>query len=317
MNNYERSTNFLQALPGMNEWHEVLSLYRRIAAVRPRHWQLPIQACESIGANAEQAIPAMVATACSHISIILVDDMLDDDPRGEYHRIGMGAAANMACAFQSAGLAAIAHAQIEPGVKTRAMNSLNQMILTTALGQAWDAHCPVDESAYWRIVQTKSAPFFGTAMQIGAWLGGASEELADRFYKIGSLYGEMVQIHDDMGDVLAIPANPDWTQQRSPLPILFARSVDHPERERFLELCRNISDEFALQEAQAILVRCGALSYCVDRLLHRYRTAQELLDGMSLARREVMEALLEELVTPIWLLLQSVDRPLQPEFIMS
>jgi geranylgeranyl pyrophosphate synthase len=305
MDVYTQSVQALQELPGTGGWNELQELYRRLARGKPRHWTLPVKACQAVGGRPEQAILAMVATACSHISIILVDDMLDDDPRGEYRRVGTGAAANLACAFQAAGLAAITHYQGKTDTKIRSLESMNRMILTTSLGQAWDVSNPQDEAAYWRIVETKSSPFFGTALQIGALIGGAPDEVADLFYRVGALYGEMIQIHDDMGDTLEVPANADWTQHRSPLPILFARSVAHPDRERFLELLDNVKDINELQEAQRILIRCGAISYCVDQLMRRHQKAENILETMTLARQDTVSTLFEEVISPVVLLLRS------------
>lgn len=79
----------------------------------------------------------------------------------------------------------------------------------------------------------------------------------------------MIQLHDDLNDTMAVPANPDWLQGRKPLPILFAQSVDHPDHARFQELCQDISNENALREAQDILIRCGGVSYCAGSVPHR------------------------------------------------
>lgn len=81
-------------LPIFIDWHEMESILRRAASMRPKDWNLPVTACRAFGKSAEQAIPASAALACTQISIILVEDMLDDDPRGEYHRIGSGRAVN-------------------------------------------------------------------------------------------------------------------------------------------------------------------------------------------------------------------------------
>lgn len=74
----------------------------------------------------------------------------------------------------------------------------------------------------------------------------------------------MIQIQDDLNDAIAVPANPDWALGRSSLPILFAQTVDYPERGRFLQLrcaLQAAPDAEALAEAQAILVRCGQLRH--------------------------------------------------------
>ena len=298
-------------IPHVNEWPEVQILFRRVASGKPAHWLLPLRACESVGGTKEQAIPALVAVACSHIGIVLVDDMLDADPRGEHLRAGAPAVANMASALQSAALAVTSRCKLEPDAKLMALESLNEMFLATTIGQYWDVKSFVtDEPSYWRIAQAKSSPFFGAAMQIGALMGGASVELAAQIKKLGGIYGEMIQIHDDLNDAMEVPANPDWTEGRLPLPILFASLVDHPLRARFLKLYPNAgSSPKILEEAQGILIRCGAVSYCIYQLLSRYQTVTEILSTISLAQRgrEVLMSLFEDVVKPACKLFQSVD----------
>jgi len=238
--------------------------------------------------------------ACSHIGIVLVDDMLDADPRGEYLRAGAAATANMASALQSAALAVIAGSGLKSRTKLKALEGVNEMFLSTTLGQYWDVQPVADEEGYWRVAQSKSSPFFGAAFQLGALTGGAPAELAGKIKKLGGLYGEMIQIHDDLNDTMEPSAGPDWTSGRSPLPILFARSVDHPLRSRFEELYPTVgSDAKALEEAQDILIRCGAVSYCVYQLLTRYQKVVESLSVMPLVNPQPLETIFEKVVDPV------------------
>jgi geranylgeranyl pyrophosphate synthase len=165
---------------------------------------------------------------------------------------------------------------------------------------------PSSEEAYWHLVQTKSSPFFGTALYSGALLGGAASTTASQIKRFGHLYGEIIQIHDDLNDVMAVPANPDWVLGRSPLPILFAQIVDHPDKERFQALRQAIPDPIALTEAQTILIRCGAVSYCIHHLLARYQVARQLLAEASLTQREGLEGLLETVIEPVKRLLKEI-----------
>jgi geranylgeranyl pyrophosphate synthase len=299
------------AIPYVKEWTEVQALFHRVASGKPRHWLLPLRACESVGGSGDQALPALVAVACSHIGIVLVDDMLDADPRGEHLRVGSPAAANMASALQSAALTVISHCELNPEAKLTALESVNEMFLSTTLGQYWDVQPVTDEDGYWLVTQTKSSPFFGAALQIGALMGGASAEIAGQIKRLGGLYGEMIQIHDDLHDTMEMPANPDWIEGRSPLPILFARLADHPQRARFEELCLNIKNSpKALEEAQEILIQCGAVSYCVYELLKRYQTVAETLSTLPLARNESLATVFEEVVKPVYKLFEAIgDAP--------
>jgi geranylgeranyl pyrophosphate synthase len=306
MDLYRLTLAYLGQLSPLEQWSALQALLNRISVKKPRFWQLPITACAAVNGDGMRALPGMAAIACLHTSILLIDDMLDADPKGEYHHLGQPATANLAAALQAAGLAAIAES--EPGVATRflILRRLNQMVVTTALGQHWDVQNPADEESYWQVVRTKSAPFFGAALYTGALFAGASEETAWQLDQIGALYGEMVQIHDDLNDVMETPANPDWTLGRSPLPVLFAQLVPHPERAWFCQLRQRIHEPGALAEAQTILIRCGAVSYAVDQLLRRYVQARKLLADLTLAHPQPVHTLLDEVVNPVKELLAGV-----------
>ena len=315
MDIYQSTVEYLLTFPIFDSWKEIRTILQRAASMRPRDWQLPLIACQSLGESAEKAVPGCAALACAQISIILVDDMLDDDPRGEYRRTGSGRASNFALAFQAAGIEVLIGSRASSSVRLAAIDSLNRMMLTTAHGQELDIQSPSDESAYWRVVENKSAPFYGGAIHLGAILAETGEEVIGSLERLGRLYGEIIQIHDDLNDAMAVPANSDWLQKRKPLPILFALTVEHPDRRRFIDLYEDVSTGIALQEAQEILIRCGAVSYCVDQLLRRYQMAQEILNKTPLPNREALEPLLEAVIRPVWNLFETLG--LSPDVLFT
>jgi hypothetical protein len=108
-----------------------------------------------------------------------------------------------------------------------------------------------------------------------------------------------------MHDSMDRPANPDWIQGRSPLPIWFASVVRHPEQKRFLELKEQVSSLDALQEAQDILIGCGAISYCADQLLRKYEMGKEILRSIPLSDEKPIASLLDEIIAPVQKLLEA------------
>lgn len=308
MNIYAHIVRDFSKVPQVREWSELRTLFIRVASSKPAHWLLPLRVCEAVGRiSMQEMIPVLVAVGCSHIGIVLVDDMLDTDPRGEYRQAGEAATANMASALQAVALDAISRSAMNPEAKLAALESINKMFLSTTLGQYWDVQSgEIDEEGYWRIARTKSSPFFGEAFHLGALIGGASLKLAAKIKELGYLYGEMIQIHDDLYDTMDLPANPDWSEGRSPLPILYARLADHPKRARFEKLRQKAGTNLkALKEAQEILIQCGAVSYCVDHLLERYQTVRNILASEALARPSELIRLFEDIVAPVWMLFQA------------
>ena len=125
--------------------------------------------------------------------------------------------------------------------------------------------------------------------------------------QLGQIYGESIQIHDDLNDALEVPANPDWLQGQPSLPLLYAQIVNHPDRERFLELKQHVIQADNLAEAQSILIHCGAISYCFDRIVHQYHAAQAILKDLPIQNGTVLEGLFKELILPIQEFVNKMD----------
>lgn len=304
MNVYEDGLKCIVKGTIVQKWPLMAGMAEQLAGRRPHDWELPVWGAVAVGGDGAAVLPAVAAIACCQIAIILVDDMLDEDQRGYHHQLGMAQTANLASAFQATALELVAGCSASRPVRLQAMAWLNQMMAMTALGQAWDSQNPAGEVDYWQLIRTKSSPFFGAALAMGALLGGADKSLAEQLGQFGQLYGEMIQIHDDLHDSMAVPAGADWLQGRFPLPILYAQVVDHPGRERFLTLRQQIlHHQHLLHEAQQILLQCGAISYCLHQLLSRITQAQTMLDQLSLPHPQPLHELLAQLTRPAQALL--------------
>jgi len=303
--NVESIRAHVLALPEVAVWPEIASFFER-AACKPRpSWNLPALACQAVGGAVAAATPGAAAVACMQISIILVDDMLDEDPRGEHLRSGSGPTANLALAFQAAAFRVVEQAIADAERRVAVIASLARLALGTALGQHWDVQNLEGETNYWKVVRAKSTPFYAAALHIGALLGNANAEVAASLRDLGVVIGEIVQIRDDLLDAFQTPANPDWTQGRTNLPILYALRASHPDRTLFVDLLPRIDDPQALREAQQILIQCGAVSYCVYHLCKRHREARQLLENIPLADPTPMMDLLARQVQLVVKLLQT------------
>jgi geranylgeranyl pyrophosphate synthase len=256
-------------------------------------WEVPMRISEAVGGTATDALSGAAALACMQASIRLVDDMLDNDPRGDYHHLGHGAAANLALALQAVAFRIMAMAELSDERRTAVTAALAQAAQITAYGQQLDIQNLDGEANYWKVTQTKSTPYYGLCYKIGAILGGASLETAEVFYELGANSGEIVQLEDDLTDVFETPANSDWLEGRNNLLILYARTADHPYRQHFCDLLPNVHCPDILQEAQQILLNCGAVSYCLYHLIRCYQTALHLLESMDLPSPTPIQTMLD------------------------
>lgn len=285
-------------------WSEMAEIVRRGGDPRPGSiacWEYPALACRAVGGEARQALPAMAAIASLLNGIHLIDDLIDEDPDGIHHQLGVGTTANIAGAFQAAAVQLIAKADLPEPALRAAQQSLAGATIDTAWGQHLDSRELGDrdaESTYWQVTNAKTPPLFASAFLLGALCGGAKPERAEEIAQLAQPIGRVIQVGDDMTDALAMPAKPDWRSRWNNLVILFAQTAQHGERQRFLELQKHIDQEDALVEAQRILVSSGAISFACYHVIEGYREACSMLRDMAVAEPAPLGELLESLIRP-------------------
>ncbi len=304
---FEAIKRRLRAVAEVSVWPQMLQLMERVVHRESLSvWDYPASACIAVGGEADDALPAAAAVFCSLISIHLVDDMLDDDPKGDYHRLGAGRAANLGLAFQAAGHLVLDDPCVHPQTRAALHASFARMSIGTAFGQDMDSRELRSEEEYWRTVGTKTPPLFGAAFRMGALLGGAPEPVAKELEAFGGVLGRFVQVSDDLSDALETPAKADWGRRPNNLPILYAMTAEHPARERFLELSARSEDPEALAEAQQILLRSGAVSYCVFKMVEIADEARSVLTGIQLRDTAPVEQIFAAHLRPLHRMLESV-----------
>jgi geranylgeranyl pyrophosphate synthase len=301
-------------VPGMDCWREVEELFPDSQDNIRLDWQLPGIASVAVGGDYTTVSPAMAALACVQVSIILVDDMLDEEPEGAHHRFGIGRTANLALALQAAGAVLIDQCKVAAPNRAAAAHALNRMALATAAGQELDVRNLGGEENYWQVVRAKSTPFYGTGLEIGALLGGASPKMAQVMYNVGVLFGEAIQIYDDLEDAFQSPANSDWAQGRNNLALLYGLTAEYPQKEAFLAYKSQAADVTALHKAQQLLIDSGAVSYCAFQLLQRHTAAKNCLDSVTLDRRDRVEHLLKMQLAPFIKFVREIDEALAEVF---
>ena len=298
-----RIQELLLSLPQIAEWPAMAAIIRNRgeggSSTIPV-WEYSLLSCRAYGGDDDQALPAMAAIVCLLNGIHLVDDLLDEDPDGLHHKIGTGACANIALAFQAAACRVLEQAGLPSEAAREAQAALTMASLETAVGQNLDTSPPGDdlEAAYWKVTLAKTPPLFAAAFTLGALLAGTSIEEARAVGALGDPIGRIIQAGDDMNDALVTPAKPDWKSRWNNLAILFAMMADHPDKDRFLELLDQVDDPQALDEAQDILVRCGAISYGTYQVIQGYQQGQELLNQLAPPHPEALGILLESLTDP-------------------
>jgi geranylgeranyl pyrophosphate synthase len=258
-------------------------LLRRLweeATSKPRpSWYLPELVTMCFVDQCDEEVSAKLAAALgmAQLAIKLIDDLLDAEPGGVQEQASAGEVANIASAFQafSSDLALTSFHPNTPFGKPAAA-IIARLLHETAFGQKLDSAEAFTEEEYWVTVQWKSTPFYRHAFALGALLArhhGATVDV-QLIRSLGTIFGEMVQVIDDMVDVMATPATGDWHRSNNLL-ILFAELTD--EHGRFAELKTAVQGGADPEIAQQYLIDCGAVTYCEHVVKGKYERAMELL----------------------------------------
>ena len=94
---------------------------------------------------------------------------------------------------------------IEPGLLPLVLRRFSQTAAEVCEGQQWDMNfeteTQVSIAQYLRMIQLKTAVLLGFCLELGARLGGASDEAADHLRQFGVDIGLAFQLRDDLLDV--------------------------------------------------------------------------------------------------------------------
>ncbi|MFN8471428.1 MAG: polyprenyl synthetase family protein [Anaerolineae bacterium] len=197
-------------------------------------------ACDAVGGDWRQAIPAAVGLELTHNFSLIHDDIEDGDRErhgratlwtvwGEAQAINAGDAMFVLAREELARLADIG---VAADVTLAVMRTYDAACLAITEGQFLDMQfeerLDVTEAEYLRMVSGKTAALLSASTRMGAQVARADAALVERMANFGRLVGLAFQITDDIlgiwGDAhqTGKPAANDIRRRKKSLPIAFA-----------------------------------------------------------------------------------------------
>lgn len=201
-----------------------------------KRWRpfLTVCAWKALQEDPEARIPESlkkmaVAVECFHKASLIHDDIEDDDAQryGEnalHVEYGVPVALNCGDLLVGEGYRLIAESGAAPEVLTRVLRIASRGHRALCLGQGAEL-CwmrdpkPLSSLEVLQIFRQKTAPAFEVALQIGAALAGADDDLMDVLSKYSDALGIAYQIRDDLEDLA-----PSETRPSLPLAIAYERA---------------------------------------------------------------------------------------------
>ncbi len=282
------------------DWHrEPYGLYEPIAytlasggkRLRP---QLVLLGTELFGAEATRALPAALAIEVFHNFTLLHDDVMDKAPvrrgkptvhvRWDDNTAILSGDQMMIEAYRLL-------AQLPDAVLPTVLRLFNQMATEICEGQQYDMEferrTDVSLDEYMHMIRLKTSVLLATALQIGAYIAGATEVQQQALYDYGIHVGLAFQIQDDVLDVYGDPATfgktigGDILCNKKTCMLLTAREnatgADLAELERLLAAAPS---EEKIQAMTALYTRLHTREQCEALIAQHTDAAIALLDTL-------------------------------------
>ncbi|MCF6171929.1 MAG: polyprenyl synthetase family protein [Bacteroidales bacterium] len=168
---------------------------------------LTLMACELFGGQIEKALPQAIAIELFHNFTLIHDDIMDNAPlrRGKV-TVFKKWDSNIAI-LSGDTLFALAYQYVQKAdtnILPVTLNVFNKTAIQVCEGQQFDLNFETKNNLsvaqYIEMIKLKTAVLFGASLKIGALIGGAGAEDAQRLYDFGLNLGLGFQLKDDLLD---------------------------------------------------------------------------------------------------------------------
>ena len=284
------------------DWHrEPYGLYEPIEytlaaggkRIRP---QLAMIASQLFGGKDEEVLPAALALEVFHNFTLLHDDVMDhaDVRRG---RPTVHVKWNANTAILSGDQMLIEAYKLLAGVPkeklSQCLEMFNKMATEICEGQQYDvdfeAKETVSEAEYLMMIGKKTAVLLATALQMGAYIAGASQDEQETLALFGNSIGLAFQIQDDILDVWGDPATfgkaigGDICCNKKTYVTIIAQKIADEESRKELQhwYSQTLSDNTEkIARVKAIYERLGVRELCERSVRVRTQAAHISLDSL-------------------------------------
>lgn len=274
---------------------------------------LCLLACQAVGGDWRQALPAAASVELVHNFSLIHDDIQDRSPsrRGRatvWHIWGQPQAINVGDGMHALALSSLLRLE-DAGVThqkvVRAARILGEASLKLCEGQYLDINyenrLDICINDYLEVIGCKTAALFRCSLEIGALLGTDDESLLARLKLFGYYLGMTFQVHDDVlslwGDekVTGKPNTSDIRMKKKTLPIVYALEKTKGEDRKLLWSIykKKTVGPADIETVLHILNRLDAQGYVQGMSDKHYRQALSELNAVNIpaAAKEDLQAI--------------------------
>ena len=187
-------------------------------------------------------------------------------------------------------------AQVEPSKLQPVLSLFTETALEIGEGQQYDMDFEqrndVTEEEYIEMIRLKTSVLLACAVKIGAILGGASDEDAERLYKFGEQMGLAFQLQDDLLDVYGDPKvfgnaiGGDTTSNKKPYMLINALQRADESQRAELEHWINAKEFDRNEKVQAVTRlynEMGIRELCERKINYYFEESRKCLDQVGVS----------------------------------
>ena len=261
-------------------------------------------ACQAVGGEPQQALPAAAAVELIHNFSLLHDDIEDNSPTRRHRATVWKIWGEPQAINAGDGMFALAHLALQrlsekglPGDRVlAACRVFDQTCLALCEGQyldmSFEDRLDVDVDRYLAMIRRKTAALLSCSTHLGALLGSGDAGLATRYARFGQNLGLAFQIEDDIlgiwgeEEVTGKPQAGDIRQRKKSLPIVYAlqQEASLPVSEQRVRKVyqREVIDDDAIEVVLGRLQALGARQYAQQMALDYHGRALSELEAAGM-----------------------------------
>jgi geranylgeranyl diphosphate synthase type I len=271
---------------------------------------LCLLACEAVGGDPTDALPAAVAIELVH-NFSLIHDDIEDGDRTRHHRptlwVVWGEPTALVAGNNLLAISDMATQRLrDAGLRTaiKAGHILTERYLSMMEGQyldiAYEGRTDVTVDEYLMMIERKTGALIEGAVELGALVGaGGSGEVVEGLRAVGDDFGRIFQIRDDVlgiwgGPALGKPIGADITRKKNSLPVVHvlehARGGEQRELQRIYAGDKISAND--LERVLEVMDGLGTQRWCQAQAETRWSRARKRLASLQLssdATREFLE----------------------------
>lgn len=265
---------------------------------------LLILSCEAVGGRREIALPYAVAAELIQTASLIHDDIIDqsDTRRGV---VTVHKKYGLRMAILSADLlVAIAFKMVSEQGRADVILHLGKCGISMVEGEATDFMIDIErfrmdsQAQYFKMIERKTVSFIKEVTEVGAIVGGGTENEIAQLGKYGELIGFAFQIRDDILDLTATQSGKDAfidvVRRRYNYPLVLAlEAVSKEEREAIFKSI----DGKEIDKVIELLKRTDALERANETAVEYVTKAKKVIESGDFQNKDLLFAIADFVVS--------------------